>query len=85
MFVIERGQVEVWSEEAETADYIQLGTLGKGSFFGGVAAMSKLKRTASCRALMFTIAANLTRDDIEHVMVLCRARPSSPLIRRAAA
>ncbi|KXS22302.1 hypothetical protein M427DRAFT_65314 [Gonapodya prolifera JEL478] len=67
MYFIKSGAVEVFKD---TKVFV---TLGEGKFFGEIALMENIKRTASIRAIAQTELAVLTREDFDAILA---SRPS---------
>ncbi|KAJ3337278.1 hypothetical protein HDU93_001365 [Gonapodya sp. JEL0774] len=67
MYFVKSGAVEVFKD---TKVFV---TLGEGKFFGEIALMENIKRTASIRAIAQTELAVLTREDFDAILA---SRPS---------
>ena len=61
------GEAGVGAKRAKPMKRVDIG--GKNMFFGGIAAMTKGRRTATCRAHTFVTCAVLNYDGLEHVML----------------
>jgi hypothetical protein len=61
------GEAGVGAKRAKPMKRVDIG--GKDMLFGGIAAMTKGRRTATCRAHTFVTCAVLNYDGLEHVML----------------
>jgi CRP-like cAMP-binding protein len=66
MFLIKDGEVEV-STTNERNDKVTLATLGGGTFFGEVALVSEVRRTATVKTTAFTRVLKLTRANFQEI------------------
>jgi CRP-like cAMP-binding protein len=68
MYFIANGLVEVLLENTETGDIVAIANLNSGQFFGEIALLLSVPRTATVKAVTPTTLFSLALDDFQHVL-----------------
>ena len=70
MYIILKGSIGVFLTNA-IGSLTQVATIGNGDFFGEMAIVDNLPRSASCIALEDTIAVAITKDNLQEFLATC--------------
>lgn len=68
LFVVRRGMVELFRQDASGNELAKLATLGEGTFFGEGALLHEENRMMSARAIEPTDLLALFRGDLDHII-----------------